>query len=223
MRLPADFLTSVFLIDMSILPLNSTKCFPEFGYLNIKVSIFWADKNVFHHQTKDLVFICIMATPIMVQKIRSSKYVIDKYIIVFIGLADKNPCSTPAMARFWHKIYLVYDIKANILLRSDISSLKKFLINLEKKKSLIKSYRISILNNITFKNNIPAIQRDVHIHKVIPFSYYFILSILIHHFNIPNKWDYLFKLININFFLYTQLIEVKTSSIIFWNNTAIVV
>lgn len=113
------------------------------------------------------------------------------------------------------------DLKDIFLLGSDLLGPEKFTINLGKKEPFIRSCNITVLINIGSRSNAPAVQRAVHIHKTTSVPQHSIMPLLVHDFgDIPKDRDYLFKPDDVNFSLYTHLIDVEISSIVVRNDTA---
>ena len=191
----------------------------ELGCLDTGAGITIADDKFFERQTKGLVPIRTMASPITVRGIGTNKHLTDKYAIVPISLTGKDHKGHPAIARFRREVHLVEHLKANMLLGTDILGPEQITIDLGKKEAIIGSCGVNVPIDIGSRNNTPAIVRAVHIRKTTQVPPHSALAVPIHHLDIPKDRDYLFEPDDVNFSLYAHLMDADTSSVLVRNDT----
>ena len=72
-----------------------------------------------------------MASKISIYKISSKLHYSDKYIVLTFYIKGSKERKVKAV-KITHKIYIVDDLKANLLISTDIMVLKKIKINMRK-------------------------------------------------------------------------------------------
>lgn len=193
---------------------------PEKGCLDTGAGITICDEIFFKRQTQGKVPIRTMATPITVRGIGTDKHPTDQYAIVSLNLPGKDRQGKSAIARFRREIHLVKDLKANILLGTDILGPEQFSIDLGRKEATIGSCDVIIPINIGSRSTTPAVQRSVHLRKTTTVPPHSVMPVPIHRLgDVPKDRDYMFEPDDVNFSLYAHLVDSDTSSILVRNNT----
>ena len=89
------------------------------------------------------------------------------------------------------EIHLIDNLKINIFFDNDITNIEKFIIDMTKKRVIINNIEIFIVLNIrSFKI---AIQRLIHLRKIIVVFLYIEMIISIYNFILSNNQDFLFE------------------------------
>ncbi len=135
------------------------------------------------------------------------KHCIDKYVIVFIFfLETKN--KKQAFAKITCKIYLVNNLKTNILIRNNFIDFKKIVINIVSKFAYIESYVVIVDLNV--KTTCTIVYKQIYIKKTINVSFKLKITISIYYMFISNNKDFLFELNKLNLLLYVYFINSNT-------------
>ena len=143
-----------------------------------------------------------------------------EYVIVFIYFVDKNTIDKEIKTCFRREIYIVDNLKANMLIENDIIDSEIFIINLNNKIVRINNCDVTISIEIrSFK--ISTIQLSIHLKKIIIVSIYVELTIFIHRMKniLFVARDFLFesKIIN-QLSMYVHLIDAVIETIIVRND-----
>ena len=193
----------------------------EKGCLDTGAGITIADNNFFKRQTRGKVPIRTMATPITVRGIGTNRHLTDKYAIGTVSLFGKVK-GRPTIARFRREIHLVDDLKANLLVGTDILGPEKIAIDLGKREAFIGSCNVTVPIDIGSRStaSVNAIHKAVHIKKTMIIPPHTVSPVTIHHLgDIPKDRDYLFEPDDVNFSLYAHLMDAETSSVLVRNDT----
>ena len=95
------------------------------------------------------------------------------------------------MSFIQRKIYLIDNLKINIFIENNITNIEKFIIDITKKRVIINNIDTFITLNVRlFKI---AIQRLIHLRKIIVISLYAKMIISIHNVIFSNNQDFLFE------------------------------
>ena len=120
------------------------------------------------------------------------------------------------------EIYLIDNLKINILFDNDITSVEKFIIDITKKRVIINNIEIFIVLNIrSFKI---AIQRLIHLRKIIVVFSHVEITISIHNFILSNNRDFLFESNNdFKLSMYIYFVDTFTFFIIIRNKQNVLI
>lgn len=207
-------------INVSLYNNPSNALSEERKCLDTGTGIIIADEVFFKRQTKNQIPVRTMATPIIVRGINFNKHATDQYVIVPINLSGMSK-GNPAIARFRREIHLAQDLKANILLKSDVLGPQQVTIDLEKIETHIVSCDVTISIDIGSRNKISAVQQAVYIRQTTVLPFHSIKKIPIHYLDdVSKNKNHLFELDDIDFSLYVHLMDVDTSAILIWNYTS---
>ncbi len=80
-----------------------------------------------------------MATPITVKGLRANKHATNQYAITDIYIPAKNSQGQLVTAHIRREVYLVPDLKANMLVGTNIMTPEQFVLDLHKKTAFIGS------------------------------------------------------------------------------------
>ena len=76
-----------------------------------------------------------MATPITIWGLGANKHAIDQYAIADIYIPAKDGQRQEVKAHIWREIHLVKELKANMLIGTDIMTPEQFVLDLSTKNS----------------------------------------------------------------------------------------
>ena len=79
-----------------------------------------------------------------VKELNSIIHNIDEYILVLIYLLDLKKNNNKALIYIIRKIYLINNLKVNLLIRNNIMKSKKIMLDVSKNEAYINSYNIVI-------------------------------------------------------------------------------
>ena len=120
------------------------------------------------------------------------------------------------------EIYLIDNLKINILIENDITSVEKFIIDMTKKRVVINNIDIFIALNIRSFNI--AIQRLIHLRKIIVIFLNTKIIISIYNVTLLNNRDFLFESNNnIKLSMYVHFVNAFTFSIIIRNEQNVLI
>lgn len=88
-----------------------------------------------------------MSIPLKVRGIRALDHKSREFATLSLYFSSKNSIKQLIYAFLIYKIYLVKDLRANLLIRNDIISLEEFIIDVKRKSALIKSYKVTVSIN----------------------------------------------------------------------------
>ena len=182
--------------------------------LNIEIDVFLVDCVFFKTQTSK-IFIKIMISSLKIRDLNTNRHEIWKYVICDIYLLNiKN--DKKIMLFIQREIYLINNLKINILIKNDITSVEKFIIDMTKKHVIINNINVFIALNIrSFKI---VIQRLIHLRKIIVIFLHAKMIIFVHNVILSINRDFLFELNDdINLSMYVYLVDVFTFFIVIRN------
>ena len=144
-----------------------------------------------------------------------TKHFFVDYVIVFIYFNDEKN-NKLIKNKIVKEIYLINELKINMLIDNDFIKLKKIKINVINFFVCINNCEITIFLNVkTFRK---IVHTSIYVQKIIIISFYFEIIILFYYNIILKNKDFLFKLKAFNFFFYAYLINVNCKSILVRNN-----
>ena len=79
-----------------------------------------------------------------VKELDSTMHNIDKYMLILIYLLDLKRNDYKALTYIIREIYLINNLKVNLLIRNDIIKSKKIILNVSKNEVYINNYDIII-------------------------------------------------------------------------------
>ena len=85
-----------------------------------------------------------MSTPLKVRGIRASKHKSGEFASLSLYFQGKDNARQLVYASLTCEIYLVEDLRANLLIENDIMSPEGFVINVKRKKALIGSCGVTV-------------------------------------------------------------------------------
>ena len=94
-----------------------------------------------------------MATPITVQEIGTTQYTIDEYAIVLFMFKGTQK-EESVLAKFWQQVYLVDNLKTNLLIGIDIIGPELVVVDMEQKKVILGSCYVKVPIEIKFCLNL---------------------------------------------------------------------
>lgn len=160
-----------------------------------------------------------MATFSKLRDIGLFKHETDKYITIPLYMISRKKDNSETYACIWRELYLVDDLKANVLIGNDIIGLKDISIDISRKSIYISSCKI--------KNFIQAKYRGLFIwkkllananmvflprfKKIVPFAL----------FDLPNDGNFLFYPLSIfqNLTFFSHLLDYRVQNILVCNNS----
>lgn len=88
-----------------------------------------------------------MSILLKVRGIRALDYKSRKFATLSLYFLSKNSTEQLIYACLIYKIYLVKDLRANLLIRNNIISLEESIIDVKGKSALIESYKVTVSIN----------------------------------------------------------------------------
>jgi len=153
---------------------------------------------------------------VFVRDIENDKHLINDYLQLSIYLQDKID-NNRVVAHFCQKVHVVKNLRAKLLLSMNIIDLERIIVNVNKRKLIIKScHNLETKLKIKSKNNI-RIKRVVKIKRSLVVVTYFVLEvpIVVRDEILPNK-NYLFE--SILFDAYSYVANKKIFFVCVCNN-----
>ncbi len=141
---------------------------------------------------------------IIICNLDNIKYCTNKYAIVFIFFSKiKN--RKQAFAKITREIYLIDNLKTNILIKNNFIDFEKIVINIISKFVYIKSCVVIV--NLKIKTTCTIVYKQVYVKKAINVSSKLKITILIHYIFISNNRNFLFELNKLNLSLYVYFVN----------------
>ena len=185
-------------------------------YADTKCGITLEDRDFLKKELPDTE-IRKMATSVEVLDISSDKHRTDEYIITPIYILGKAKNGTIATAKLApREIYIVDNLRANILIGIDIITPKGIDILTSKRVAYITSCDIKA--PIKVLSTGPPVRRVVSAKKAIVISSQSIGIVAIHHLTLLER-DFLFEPCNTKLSIYTSLVDNDISSVLVKNES----
>lgn len=189
------------------------------GCLDTGADITLVDRKFFQKQTIDKVPVRKMATPIIVRDIGSNRHSTDEYAILSMYFEGSKE-GKPVQAHIRREVHLVDELKANILIRTDVLGPEEVVLDLGKKKAFIGSCKVTIPIQVKAWSG-KSVQRPVHILKTTIVPPLSTLAVPIHQLvTMPVGQDFLFEPDDINISLYAHMVDTNTAAVIVQNDTS---
>lgn len=185
---------------------NHSKC------LNTKAALIIMNKKFFLTQFKELIR--TMITKIIVRDIDSNKHWIKEYVISLIFFRRTDDQSRQIKTCIRRKIYLINDLKINVLIKTNVLIFEKFILNFKKGLTRIKNCSINIL--IQTKRHVKSVNQLICLKEIIIVFSRFQIQVRIHNLNFFDK-DFFFKFENVSFDFYFHVMGLKTSDVLIRN------
>lgn len=85
-----------------------------------------------------------MSTLLKIRGISASKHKSGEFATLFLYFPEKNNAGQQVYASLTYEIYLVKGLRANLLIRNNIMSLKGFIIDIKKRSVFIESCEVTV-------------------------------------------------------------------------------
>ena len=185
--------------------------------MNTSARLIVSDRLFFKAQAFDAK-IRTITTFVTIRDLRVNKHKIDKYALVLFYIIEKNNQENKIRIIFRRKVYLINDLKANILIEINIINLENIIVDLINCIAKIESCKVIILIEIRILSNV--IFKFVYFKKLTIISSQSKFPIEIYYFVILKDRNFLFESNKISYFTnYAYLINVTTKTIVLKNNT----
>ncbi len=158
-----------------------------------------------------------MATRITVRCLGANQYATDQYAIADIYISAKDGQGQEVIVHIRREIHLVEELKANMLVGTDIMTPEQFVLDLNKKTAFIGSCSYSFDLDIEIPR--VSIKRPVHAKTRVTILPHTMQVITIHYLNIPHSRDFLFQPDNVDFALSAYLVDANITGLPVENNT----
>lgn len=193
---------------------------PESCCFDSGAGITLVDREFFRRQAGHKISICTMATPITVRGIGITKHATDEYAIVpfmFEGTQKEQS----VLAKFWREVYLVDNLKANLLIGIDIMGPELVVVDMGRKRVILGSCDVEVSIEIKFRSHSAhGVIRPILAQKTTVVPPHSASPICIHHLHqIPADRDYLFEPGDVNFGVYTHMVNSETSTVLVQNDS----
>ena len=182
--------------------------------INIEAEIILSDITFFKSQIKN-ISIKTMTSSIIVNELKTTKHSTNKYVIVFMYFPDKDQNDKSATTLITKEIHLVDNLKTNILIENDILESEKFDVFISTSSAHIESCDIII--SIFVRNRSTSRIASVHSTKIMIISSQIEQIVRIHKISLSER-DYIFESADVNFFIYSHLIDITIDAILIRND-----
>lgn len=184
------------------------------GCLDTGAGLTIMDKGFFLSQSKEPIR--TMATEITVRGIGSDKHRTKEYVISPIFFQGTNERGQQVKACFRREIHLVSDLKANVLIGTDILTPENFILDFKKGVAVIGSCSVTI--PITTRRHSKPVDQVVCLKESVTIPAQSQVQVRIHHLNLPEGRDFLFEPGDANFGLYAHVMGSETAGVLVRND-----
>ncbi len=156
-----------------------------------------------------------MTISLIVRSIRANVHEIKEYVNFSIYLSSKN--DSIRMTEIHKEMHLMKELKVNMLIENDILRSKEFIINVQKKKTIIRSCEDMIIE-MKIHQRKSFVRRNVinQFFSVISSKSY--VKILYNVKDLSSNRDFLFELFSeMSIFIYAHVINARTIEVIVRN------
>ena len=185
--------------------------------IDIDVDITLKNENFIRRQKSNVVVRKIFFF-IIVRDFDTTQHENSRYVILFIYFIDtKNNVFVKIFIE--QKIYLIKNLKINMLINNNIIVLKNIFVNFTNQITNIRNCNVDVSLKIRFK--VAHIQqRFVHVKKIIVLSSRIQLIVVVHNFfdNLSFDRDFFFESNDIEFTFYVYFVDFFTKIILITNN-----
>jgi hypothetical protein len=189
----------------------------DYVYLNIDIEASLTNKSfVFKRLSKSHIH--LMISFLTVRNIESNIHEIKKYVNFSIYLFSKNDSNK--MTKIHREMHLIKNLKANMFIDNDILELKEFIINVQEKKTTIRSCQ-NLIIDVKIHQRESLVRRNVVNQFAIVISSKSYVKILYKMKNLFSNRDFLFESSSeVSMFIYAHVIDVRITEIIVDNESA---
>lgn len=115
----------------------------------------------------------------------------------------------PVFTKFWQKVYLLDNLKSNLLISINIMGSELVIVNMGRKRVILESCNIEVPIEIKFcSQSAHKITCLIYAQKITVVPSHLALPICIHYINqILIDCNYLFELRDVNFSIYTHIVN----------------
>lgn len=85
-----------------------------------------------------------ISIPLKIRGIGTSKHESGEFAAFFLYFPERNNAGQQIYVFLTYEIHLVKGLRANLLIRNNIMSLKGFVIDIKKKSIFIESYKVTV-------------------------------------------------------------------------------
>ena len=192
------------------------KTLSEKNCFDINADSVLINRKFFETQTSN-VFIRIMIIFITIRDLKTDKYIINEYVIIFMIFTEKNDKKNNVRVMFRREAHIMNNLKINILMKNEILSFKEIFIDFEKSIARINSCSVIVFIEMRTFNK--TVFKSIHLRKTITISARSKIPISMHHFNISNNRNFLFEFDEIFYLIvYAHMIDIVINTIILRND-----
>lgn len=156
-----------------------------------------------------------MTISLKIRNLKIIKHQSFKYAIFNLYIFDRKD-KQDVIVHIRCEIYLVDNLKTNILIDNDIIELESIIINIKKREIYIDNCDVTTYVKIQF---FKFIIRSIHLRKTIIISLYTKISLVVYYFKVSNNRNFLFEFENnVILIFYVSIINVFTKTIIAHND-----
>ena len=184
--------------------------------LNIDANVSLVDRTFFKVQIFN-IFIRIMISFLKIRELDINRHETWKYAICDIRLSNIIKDDKLVVALLRREIYLMNNLKINMLIDNDIIDFEDFDINMIKRQIIIES--IDVIISLKIRSLKSAIQKSIHLKKIIVVSSHAAMIVAVHHADLSITRDFLFESNDdLNFIMYVHLIDVDIKCVLIRND-----
>jgi len=145
------------------------------------------------------------------------KHSSNEYAILLLYFFNKDKKENYAITKITRKVYLVDNLKTNMLIENNLIDFKRININVASKSTFINSCDVTI--SIKVKTSRVVVYTSMHVRKTIIVSFRSKIIVSIYYNSILSDRDFLFELDELNLLLYAYLVNAKSRTILIRNDS----
>jgi hypothetical protein len=188
----------------------------DFVCLNIETEVSLTNKQFVLKRLFE-IHIHLMISSLTVRNIESNIHEIKKYVNFSIYLLSKDDSNK--MTKIHRKMHLIKNLKANMLIDNDILRSKEIIIDVQEKKTIIRSYQ-NLIIDVKIHQRESFVRRNVVNQFAIVISSEFYVNIFYKIKNLFSNRDFLFESFSeVSIFIYAHVIDAWTTDVIVRNES----
>jgi hypothetical protein len=189
----------------------------DYVCLDTEIEAFLTNKQ-FVLKRLSTTHIHLMTSSLTIRDIEANIHEIKKYVNFSIYLSSKN--NSIKMIEIHRKMYLVKELKTNMLIENDIFESKRFIIDVQEKKTTIRSCQ-NLIIDVKIHQRESFVRRNVVNQFATVISSESFVKILYKIKDLSSNRDFLFESFSeVSVFIYAHVIDARTTEIIVRNESA---
>jgi hypothetical protein len=189
----------------------------DYVCLDTEIEAFLTNKQ-FVLKRLSTTYIHLITSSLTIRDIEANIHEIKKYVNFSIYFSSRN--NSIKMIEIHRKMHLVKELKTNMLIKNDILKSKKFIIDVQEKKTTIRSCQ-NLIIDVKIHQRESFVRRNVVNQFAIVISSESFVKILYKIKDLFSNRDFLFESFSeVSIFIYAHVIDTRTIEIIVRNESA---